>query len=129
MNLTELRGDFTCASVRVALTVNTEERMPAFVSQHIPGCSSCTQHLSTRSELGQAFDVLRSEVSEAPPGLVSSVVDSLGVRLPGDRGRYEGPRFGTLVRKQRVAAISTAVVAAAATGLVVTHRKRAEMAH
>lgn len=129
MTLSELRDATACKAARATIKVSDPAWMPTFVSGHVDGCDPCAQLLGTESELAAAFALLRSESSEAPPGLVTAVVDSLGARLPGDRLVGDRDRFSSLVRRQRVAAISTAVVAACATGFVLTHRKRAEMAH
>lgn len=126
MPLSELRENAECAAIRVSSAL---DRAPKLVADHIAGCVACREVQVSQSELGSAFAALRAETLSAPPGLASSVVDSLGVRLAGDRVGSEAQGIRSLNHRQRLAAVSTAVVAAAATGLVVSHRKRAELAH
>lgn len=126
MRFSEVRENATCRVVRTSATLVWT---PKLIADHLAECHACQEAHASQSELERALAALRVELLPAPPGLASSVVDSLGVRLAGDRVGSDGPRIGSMNRRQRVAAISTALVAAAATGLVVGHRKRAEMAH
>jgi len=106
--------------------------LPNIVGAHSNQCPVCERTSSRDVHLAAAFSSERATGFLAPPGLVNAVVDGLGIRLPGDTRDPLVAPFPRVERFQgagRTAiAMSTAVVIAAATRLVVGRRKRSQLA-
>ena len=122
--------DARCFAVRLTLFAGV--RLPNMVSDHLAQCPSCARVSVSDRQLAAAFLSERATSYLAPPGLVNAVIDGLGIRLPGDAPYPTGSTFDRIATfrgtGRAAIAMSSAVLVAVATGLVVGRRKRSQLA-
>jgi hypothetical protein len=130
MRLTDISTSAQCIAVRsaVLLRSNLTDALPPRLATHASVCVSCAREQDLVRDMASAFAAGRSEAYGAPLGLMNVVADGLGVRLASDAVSPPGLVEGETWLSRRGAALFTAVLAAAATGIVVTLRKRSQFA-